>query len=90
VEKCDPYGFAAEIPPKTANIVTDLDTYRWGDGDWVSHRPQRQALDAPLSFYEVHLGSWRRDPADPNRWMSYREIAPQLAEYCLKMGYTHV
>ena len=86
-----PYGFAAEIPPKTANIVTDLDNVsleRRASG-WPS-RPQHNALDAPLSFYEVHLGSWRRDPADPERWLSYREIAPQLAEYCLKMGYTHV
>jgi 1,4-alpha-glucan branching enzyme len=90
VEKCDPYGFAAEIPPKTANIVTDLDTYRWNDAEWVARRPEHNALDAPLSFYEVHLGSWRRDPADPERWLSYRELAPQLAEYCLKMGYTHV
>jgi 1,4-alpha-glucan branching enzyme len=90
VEKCDPYGFAAEIPPKTANIVTDLDNYKWNDADWVARRPEHNALDAPLSFYEVHLGSWRRDPSDPERWLSYREIAPQLAEYCLKMGYTHV
>jgi 1,4-alpha-glucan branching enzyme len=90
VEKCDPYGFAAEIPPKTANIVTDLDNYKWNDAEWVARRAEHNALDAPLSFYEVHLGSWRRDPADPERWLSYRELAPQLAEYCLKMGFTHV
>jgi 1,4-alpha-glucan branching enzyme len=90
VEKCDPYGFAAEIPPKTANIVTDLDNYKWNDGEWVAKRPERNALDNPLSFYEVHLGSWRRDPADPDRWLSYRELAPMLAEYCNKMGFTHV
>jgi 1,4-alpha-glucan branching enzyme len=90
VEKCDPYGFAAEIPPKTANIVTDLDNYKWNDGEWVAKRPERNALDNPLSFYEVHLGSWRRDPADPDRWLSYRELAPMLAEYCTKMGFTHV
>jgi 1,4-alpha-glucan branching enzyme len=90
VEKCDPYGFAAEIPPKTANIVTDLDSYQWNDSEWVAKRPAHNALDAPLSMYEVHLGSWRRDPNDPERWLSYREIAPQLVEYCQKMGYTHV
>ena len=90
VEKCDPYGFAAEIPPKTANIVTDLDSYTWNDADWIARRPEHNALDAPLSFYELHLGSWRRDPADPERWLSYREIAPQLVEYCHKMGFTHV
>ncbi|HEY4235527.1 MAG TPA: 1,4-alpha-glucan branching enzyme, partial [Lacipirellulaceae bacterium] len=90
MEKCDPYGFAAEVPPKTANIVTDLDSYQWNDSDWVAKRPEHNALDAPLSIYEVHLGSWRRDPSDPERWLSYREIAPQLVEYCRKMGYTHV
>jgi 1,4-alpha-glucan branching enzyme len=90
VEKCDPYGFAAEVPPRTANIVTDLDSYSWGDSGWLAERPQRNGFDAPLSIYEVHLGSWRRDPADPQRWLSYREIAPQLVEYCQRMGYTHV
>jgi len=90
LEKCDPYGFAAEIPPKTANIVTDLGNYQWNDAEWIARRPEHNALDAPLSIYEVHLGSWRRDPADPQRWLSYREIAPQLAEYCRRMGYTHV
>ncbi|HJQ79053.1 MAG TPA: 1,4-alpha-glucan branching protein GlgB [Lacipirellulaceae bacterium] len=90
VEKCDPYGFAAEVPPRTANIVTNLDTYQWNDADWISRRPQHNALDAPLSIYEVHLGSWRRDPSNPERWLSYRELAPQLAEYCRQMGYTHV
>ncbi|MEM1303317.1 MAG: 1,4-alpha-glucan branching protein GlgB, partial [Planctomycetota bacterium] len=90
VEKCDPYGFAAEVPPKTANIVTDLADYTWGDSDWIANREQRQALDTPMSMYEMHLGSWRRDPNDPDRWLSYTEIAPQLIEYCQRMGFTHV
>ncbi|MEM6329599.1 MAG: 1,4-alpha-glucan branching protein GlgB [Planctomycetota bacterium] len=90
VEKCDPYGFAAEVPPKTANIVTDLSAYNWSDGDWVANREQRQALDTPMSIYEMHLGSWRRDPGSPDRWLSYTEIAPQLIDYCQKMGFTHV
>jgi 1,4-alpha-glucan branching enzyme len=90
VDKCDPYGFAAEVPPKTANIVTDLDTYQWNDADWIAHRAERQALDTPMSIYEVHLGSWRRDPGDPERWLSYGEIAPQLAEYCQRLGYSHI
>jgi len=90
VEKCDPYGFAAEVPPRTANIVTNLDTYQWNDADWVARRPERNALDAPMSLYEVHLGSWRRDPSQPDRWLSYRELAPQLADYCRQMGFTHV
>ncbi|MEO1498608.1 MAG: 1,4-alpha-glucan branching enzyme, partial [Planctomycetota bacterium] len=90
VEKCDPYGFAAEVPPKTANIVTDLTEHEWTDGGWMGEREHRNALDAPMSIYELHLGSWRRDPGDPDRWMSYTEIAPQLIEYCHRMGYTHV
>jgi 1,4-alpha-glucan branching enzyme len=69
VEKCDPYGFAAEIPPRTANIVTNLDTYQWNDAEWIARRPEHNALDAPMSIYEVHLGSWRRDPSNPDRWL---------------------
>jgi 1,4-alpha-glucan branching enzyme len=89
-EKCDPYGFAAEVPPKTANIVCDLDNYRFNDAQWMAARPERQGLDQPMSIYEAHLGSWRRDPKRPERWLSYRELATQLSQYCLKMGYTHV
>ncbi len=51
---------------------------------------KHNALDAPISIYEMHLGSWRRDPSEPERWLSYGEIAPQLVEYCRKMGFTHV
>lgn len=90
VEKCDPYAFAAEVPPKTANIVTDLSQHTWQDNQWMSERTERQALDQPISIYEMHLGSWRRDPDQPDRWLSYREIAPQLIEYCQKMHFTHV
>jgi 1,4-alpha-glucan branching enzyme len=90
VEKCDPYGFYAEVPPRTANIVTDLDTYQWNDADWIAKRPEHNALDAPISIYEMHLGSWRRDPNDPSRWLSYREIAQPLVDYCKQMGFTHV
>ncbi len=90
VEKCDPYGFFAEVPPRTANIVSDLSDYEWKDAEWIRTRAQHNALDAPMSIYEMHVGSWRRDPADPSRWMSYGEIAPQLVEYCKKMGFTHV
>ncbi len=90
VEKCDPYGFAAEVPPRTANLVTNLDTYTWNDSNWMAERVERNGLNAPVSIYELHLGSWRRDPANPDRWLSYNEIAPQLVEYCQKMGFTHV
>jgi len=90
VDKSDPYGFAAEVPPRTASKVANLDTYQWGDAAWIANRPKANGLDAPIATYEVHLGSWRRPGEDPNRWMTYREIAPQLVDYCRQMGYTHV
>ncbi len=60
VEKADPYGFAAEIRPRTASKVWDLSGYAWGDADWMASRAQANALTAPISLYEVHLGSWRQ------------------------------
>jgi 1,4-alpha-glucan branching enzyme len=90
VEKADPYGFAAEVPPRTASIVRDLNGYRWNDEQWMANRQRANALDAPMSIYEVHLGSWRRGGHDPGRWLGYRELAHQLVDYCLQMGYTHV
>ena len=89
-EKADPYGFAAELPPRTASIVADLNRYQWRDSDWIARRTQTNALDAPLSFYEVHLGSWKRPGDDPSKWLGYRELAHQLVDYCKGMGYTHL
>ena len=89
VEKADPFAFHAEVAPKTASVVWDLD-YSWRDRDWMQNRQSRNALDAPFSIYEVHLGSWRRVPEEGNRSLSYREIALPLAEYCRDMGFTHV
>ncbi|HYT94604.1 MAG TPA: 1,4-alpha-glucan branching protein GlgB [Gemmataceae bacterium] len=90
VDKADPCGFAAEIRPHTASRVWDLSNYTWGDGNWLSERKRSHALGAPISIYEVHLGSWKRVPEEGDRWLSYRELAPQLAEYVRQMGYTHV
>ena len=90
VEKSDPYGFAAELPPRTASKVTNLDSYQWNDQGWMFNRPQVNSLDAPMSIYEIHLGSWRRPGDDPQRWMSYRDLAHQLVDYCREMGYTHL
>ena len=89
-ERADPYGFGAEIRPQTASKVVDLDEYVWTDGEWLARRKQTDPLGAPVSIYEVHLGSWRRSPEDGNRWLTYREMAPALAEYVRDMGYTHV
>ncbi|MEX0938065.1 MAG: 1,4-alpha-glucan branching protein GlgB [Pirellulales bacterium] len=90
LEKSDPYGFAAEMPPRTASMVTDLERFSWSDSKWMNGRAAHNALDAPISVYEVHLGSWRRPGDDPQRWLSYRELAHALVEYCLEMGYTHI
>jgi 1,4-alpha-glucan branching enzyme len=90
VEKSDPYGFAAELPPRTASIITELGNYAWNDAQWMATRDQRQALDAPMSVYEVHLGSWRRSGDDPDRWLGYRELAHMLVDYCREMGFTHL
>ena len=90
LEKADPYAFRSEIRPKSASIVHDIDKYTWNDAKWLSEREHHNALDAPISMYEVHLGSWMRVPEDGNRYLSYRELAQKLAEYVKDMGYTHV
>ncbi|NLM71747.1 MAG: 1,4-alpha-glucan branching protein GlgB [Synergistaceae bacterium] len=89
VEKGDPFASFWEIAPKTASIVWPVD-YKWGDGDWMKNRRERNALDAPMSIYEVHVGSWRRKPAEGFRSLSYRELGHELGEYVLDAGFTHV
>jgi 1,4-alpha-glucan branching enzyme len=88
-DKGDPYAFRWECPPKTASVVWDL-PYEWGDGEWMKNRHRFNALDAPFSIYEVHLGSWRRVPDEGNRFLTYREMAHYLVEYVKEMGFTHV
>ena len=90
VDKADPYGFASEIRPQTASRVWDLESYQWHDSAWMERRAQRNSLGAPISIYEVHLGSWRRVLEEGNRWLTYREMAPQLADYVHDAGFTHV
>jgi 1,4-alpha-glucan branching enzyme len=89
VDKADPYGFMHETPPRTASIVRSLD-YAWNDAAWMSSRARKNALDAPQSIYEVHMGSFMRVPEDGNRPLSYRELAPRLADYAERMRFTHV
>ncbi len=89
VEKADPYAFTAEVPPKTASVTWKLD-YEWNDAEWMASRKEKFAHNAPVSIYELHLGSWMRVPEDGYRSLSYREIAPKLASYMQKMGFTHV
>lgn len=90
VDKSDPYGFAAELPPRTASKVVNLSTYEWNDKDWVARRPKHQALDKALNIYEVHLGSWKKPGDDPHGYLTYKELAHQLVEYCQMMNYTHL
>lgn len=89
-EKSDPCGFAAEIPPRTASKVVELERFHWHDDAWMDPRGEIDWLSSPLSFYEVHLGSWKRPGDDPTRWMTYRELAHQLVDYVKEMGYTHI
>jgi 1,4-alpha-glucan branching enzyme len=89
VDKADPLAFHHERPPRTASIVWDLD-YPWGDGEWMAHRRERNRLGAPMALYEVHLGSWMRVPEEGHRFLSYRELAPKLAEHVTRLGFTHV
>ncbi len=86
LDKGDPFAFAWEEPPRTASRAWDLG-YEWGDGDWMRERAKHNALDAPWSVYEVHLGSWMRDDG---RSLSYRELATRLVDYVRDTGYTHV
>ena len=90
VDKADPVGIHHETPPRTASIVWDLD-YDWKDKEWMAKRKERNAFTAPLSIYEVHLGSWARQYQDGVfRMMSFREVAPLLAKYVNKMNFTHI
>src|SRR6476660_2787554 len=89
-DRADPYGFASEIRPHTASRVWDLESYSWQDGSWMAGRAKNNSLDSPISIYEVHLGSWRRVPEEDNRWLSYRELAPLLADYVHNAGFTHI
>jgi 1,4-alpha-glucan branching enzyme len=88
-EKSDPYGFWAEVPPRTASVVYDLSRYQWNDAAWMAQRAQQHSFDRPISIYEVHLGSWKR-PTDGRTWYTYRELAPMLVDYVRQMGYTHI
>jgi 1,4-alpha-glucan branching enzyme len=90
VDKADPYGFASEIRPETASRVWNLDNYSWHDESWMKNRTNTNSLSSPLSFYEVHLGSWKRALDENNRWLTYRELAPLLADYVHDAGFTHI
>jgi 1,4-alpha-glucan branching enzyme len=86
VDKADPYAFCSELAPATGSRTWTLD-YEWGDAQWLATRAAKNALDAPISIYEVHLGSWRREHG---RFLGYRDLAHALADYVVQLGFTHV
>ncbi|GAC1350400.1 MAG: 1,4-alpha-glucan branching enzyme [Ktedonobacteraceae bacterium] len=97
VDKADPYGFAAELRPLTASIVADIHQHQWQDEDWMQQRPQLKQMSSPIAVYEVHLGSWKHAPErriegnpEETRYLTYRELAHELAAYVKDMGFTHI
>ena len=86
--KSDPYGFASEMPPKSASAVADLDKYSWNDAAWMEARANAQLLKTPMSIYEVHLESWMRGPE--GQPLTFVQMAVKLVQYVKRMGYTHV
>lgn len=88
--KTDPYGTYFEAPPHNASIVWDSGNYAWHDNAWLEQRARTRLTEAPISIYEVHLGSWKRVVEDGNRPLNYRELAAELVDYVKEMGFTHV
>ncbi|WP_241732809.1 1,4-alpha-glucan branching protein GlgB [Aeromicrobium phoceense] len=88
--KADPVGFGSEHPPRTGSVVRELGRHAWQDADWLENRADIHAVDAPMSIYEVHLGSWRRVAEEGNRPLSYLEAATRLVDYVADLGFTHL
>lgn len=89
LEKADPFGFYWEHRPRTGTITWE-NGYKWNDRSWMTSRDKSNSLNAPISVYEIHLSSWRRNPTNPDAFLSYREIAAELVPYVKEMGFTHV
>jgi 1,4-alpha-glucan branching enzyme len=89
VDKADPFAVRHETPPEQASLIWDLE-YQWNDREWMANRASRNSLSAPMSIYEVHVGSWRRNHAEGGRSLTYREFAFELAEHVHQLGFTHV
>jgi 1,4-alpha-glucan branching enzyme len=87
--KTDPVAFATEVPPANASVIHDY-RHEWNDREWLEQRAGKDFLREPISIYEVHLGSWRRNPLEDNRPLTYLELADELADYVRDLGFTHV
>ena len=79
IDHCDPYGFGMELRPNNASIIRDLSSYTFHDKKWLAQCGNHR--HKPVNIYEVHLGSWRTNPNNPNGWYTYEEIAPKLVDY---------
>jgi 1,4-alpha-glucan branching enzyme len=90
LDKADPVGFGAQHPPATASVIRDISGYGWQDADWMGARADCHRTDQPISIYEVHLPSWRRRWDEGGRPLSYRELAVELVDYAVEMGFTHL
>ena len=88
IDHCDPYGFGMELRPNNASIIRDLSSYTFHDKKWLAQRDNHRKK--PVNIYEVHLGSWRTNPNNPNGWYTYEEIAPKLVDYVKKAGYNYI
>lgn len=89
IQKSDPYGKFAELRPSTTSLVFDINNYEWEDGNWYEIRKNQDKYNIPMNIYEVHMGSWKRDP-ETGRFLSYVELADTLIPYLKEMGYTHI
>jgi 1,4-alpha-glucan branching enzyme len=90
VDKTDPVGFAAELPPLTASVITDLNRHQWEDGEWMERRAGIDPMKSPMNVYECHLGSWQKGVGRTHGWLDYRDLAKRLVDYCHRMNFTHV
>ena len=89
-EKSDPFQFFGEIRPENASVIRNLNRYQWGDEAWRQSRAKEAPYAKPVSIYEVHPGSWRRDPDQPERFLTFKELADQLIPYVKELGFTHI
>ncbi len=89
-QRADPVALATELPPGTASVVARPLQHQWRDGEWLEQRKARQAVNAPMSIYEVHVGSWRKEGGDHGRYYNWHELAERLIPYVVEMGFTHI
>jgi 1,4-alpha-glucan branching enzyme len=88
--KSDPFQFYGELRPHTASIIRDINRYTWGDDEWQHTKRTTPPYNRPISIYEIHPGSWKRDPAHPERFLTFRELADEIIPYVIKLGFTHI